>query len=405
MSAAKTTICISVLGVLLQLQVGLGVVQAQDQPVWVEDLTLAGYSKPDDAKNLNDYLEIKHRLVFIDDKTLAVTFLGRNERLGFTMPGQPGAPYVVKTAFVDVSSGAVQKTSIWGNSGDPFDLVAVDGGRFVILDRSGITLYSQELEKVAQMKHQPDDVETEGLSSKRRKTALRVNARFLESSATGKTLVSVHSGAYVAMVRQYETSHLELLNQYKQDSFISRTVSDTQFAYTRSPKSGITLYLRPLTGKGDVRTVEVQDCDAPAFISNELLLVTGLCPSFFLIDKNGQLLAEKHLDPENETPVGMLPSKGRHVASRPLVSRNGFRFAVLESQLVPGSSWRDTFPSRKNSRLVVYDVAGLASIFSLSEPESKKGAVVGGASALSPSGALLAILRDGKLMLYSLERQ
>ena len=366
---------------------------------------MAAYSKPNDPKNLNNYLELKHRLVFIDNETLAVTFLARNDSVGLTTPEHPGAPYVVKTALVDVTSGAVQKTSIWGNSGDPFDLVAVEGGRFAVLDRSGITIYSQGLEKVAHVKHQQDDVETEGLPPKPRKTALHVNARFLESSPTGRTLASIHLGAYVAMVTQYETSHLELLNQFKQDSFMSRTVSDTQFAYTRSPKSGITLYIRPLTGEtADVHKVEVQDCDAPAFINNELLLVTGLCPHFFLIDTNGHVLAEKHLDPQNEPKTGMLPSKGQHVASRPLLSRSGLRFAVLESQLVPGSSWRDTFPSRRDSRLVVYDVAEFAPVFSLSEPKPKHGTVVGGASALSPTGALLVTLRDSKLTLYRIDK-
>src|ERR1700694_288152 len=110
----------------------------------------------------------------------------------------------------------------------------------------------------------------------------------------------------------------------------------------------MTIYLRPLNGEtGSIHTVKSPGCESPAFVSNELLLATGDCPYFLLLNTNGHVLAEKHLDPQHETPHGALPNKGLHVASRPALSRNGQRFAVVESRLVPGSSWRDTFPTHK----------------------------------------------------------
>jgi hypothetical protein len=373
---------------------------AQDRSLWDQDLNTVGYSRPDDQRNRTYLLAIEHRVVFLDEKTIAITFLSQNDTIGLTTAQQPGAPYVIKSAFVDVASGVIQKTMTWGNATLEFKLAATDAGQFAVMDRSGITLYSETLEQIAHVKHQSDSVATEGPPPNRKMFPdSNNNYWLLEPSSTGKTLVAVHSGGFTAMVRRYSATNLELLSEFKQPSFFSSSASDERFAYTKFDAPGrriATLYIRPLTGDmSDVHKVDVQNCSAPDFISDELLMVTGTCSYLFLIDTNGRKVAERRLD--QTISLGPLPFRnGQRMASRPVPSRNGQRFAVTEFQLAEGSSWRDIGPSSKDVRIVVYDVAGLTSVFSL--PQTRPVSVLG--YALSPDGSLLAVLRDNKLTLY-----
>lgn len=66
-------------------------IRAADPQVWETDLSTVGGSVPKERRDLGRLLTFRHRLEFLNDDFLAVTFLIRNENLGLTTP-EPGAP-------------------------------------------------------------------------------------------------------------------------------------------------------------------------------------------------------------------------------------------------------------------------------------------------------------------------
>jgi hypothetical protein len=376
---------------------------AQDLSVWDQDLATAGYSRPDDYRNRLHLSGIKHPILFLSEKRIAVTFLVRGAKAGLTTHEHPGASYVIKTAFLDVASGAMEKTKIWSNAADHFDLVPAGADQFAVVDRNETTLYSESLEQIAGVKHKVDTVFAEGPSPNRKMFPdLNYSTWALESSPTGKTLVAIHQGGSMAMLSHFSADHLQPLGEFTQSSFLSSATSDEFFAYTEFDhrRDVSELYIRPLAGSSaDVRKVDVQRCTDPAFIGDGFLLVTGTCSYLLLIDTTGQRAKEKILD-QNPALRQEAARSGQRMASRPVSSSNGRRFAVTEFQFVKGSSWRDKGPSSKDVSIVVYDVAGMVPVFSL--PQTAHVFVLG--YALSPDGSLLAVLRDNLLSLYRVDK-
>jgi len=370
------------------------------RPVWEIDLRSIGSTVPTERRYLANVGSVHHWLVFLTDETLAVTFIAGNQQTGITTKQQPGSPYVLKTASIDSQSGAVQRTKMWGNSGDIHDLVALEKGHFAVLDRSGVSLYSETLEQTAQIKHEPDTAEADGPSPDRKMFPdLSHSYWSLAVSPTRKTLALVHSGAFTAVVRRLNPVNLEMLGEFKQTSILRYTISDDLLAYIKfDHKRGVgVLHTRQLTGadRDNVSTLDIHNCSDPVFANNEMLVITGGCSYLLIANSGGHQLIERRL--ANSTTSTFGPRTGQRMASGPLPSVNGRRLAVTEFAFVEGSSWRDRGPRSKDIGIVVYDLQELSPVFSFPEPDDT---TVMRAYALSPSGELLAILRDNKLTVY-----
>jgi len=378
------------------------IVATADRPVWATDLSAVGSTVPTEPRDRARLLTFHHRLEFVNDDLLSVTFLSRNLNHRMTTSEGPGGDYVWMTALVNVHSGEIQRTKVWANASDVFDLAIVDRNRLAVLDRWGIRLYSDTFEQLGYLKHTSDTVATVGPSPNRKIFAdLNYSEWSLDVSPTLKTLAVLHRGGSVTAVGLVDAIHLEPRNRFTTPSFFSSTISDEHFVYTTFDSAArriARMHVRNLIGSdtADSQKIAIPNCNSPRFLTSDLLIVTGMCSGLFLIDTAGHQVATRHMDFRSDS---LRPQNGQRVASSAEPSRNGDKLAVTEFRYVQGSAWRDTGPRSADVTIVVYDAA-LKPVFELLCSEGKVLAY-----SLSPDGTLLAVTVDHKLSLYRLTPQ
>ncbi|HEY1924633.1 MAG TPA: hypothetical protein VGG58_05240 [Candidatus Acidoferrum sp.] len=121
---------------------------------------------------------LRDAVTFVDDQTLAVSFLTRNEHPGMSRrDGAAGGFYLFHTAFLDPATGRV-KAETWGNAGNWNTILGLDGGRIFVQDAEWVHVYSKELAEI---------------TAKRLTVHGDLLPRFL-TSTSGKTLYAFQDG-------------------------------------------------------------------------------------------------------------------------------------------------------------------------------------------------------------------
>src|SRR5258706_15130812 len=117
-------------------------------PILSLDLRTLGYLPPVAERDLRYYSFVRGAVTFLDDQTLAVSFLKKNEHPGLSRrDGTPGSEVVFHTIFLDPSTGRVRDQRTWGNAANAATLQAFHDGGFLVQDGERVRLHSNGLEE------------------------------------------------------------------------------------------------------------------------------------------------------------------------------------------------------------------------------------------------------------------
>src|SRR5258707_10057324 len=117
-------------------------------PILSLDLRTLGYLPPVAERDLRYYSFVRGAVTFLDDQTLAVSFLKKNEHPGLSRrDGTPGSEVVFHTIFLDPSTGRVRDQRTWGNAANAATLQAFHDGGFLVQDGEWVRLHSNGLEE------------------------------------------------------------------------------------------------------------------------------------------------------------------------------------------------------------------------------------------------------------------
>jgi hypothetical protein len=363
---------------------------ADHAPLWELDLRPLGYVDATDFIISDYWSTVNEPVFFLDEQTLAITFLVRNNNSGLSTRESSGAPYVTMTSLIDVATGKLRTKKIWASDAYNFKIAGATGSRIVVLDRWGARLYDKSFEQLAEHTFSKDTVDTDGPpSNKRAPRDLNQLHWRLYVSPTGKTAVAVHWGGYSAMVHVLETNRFNVFDEYKQDTYFDGDASDSSFVYDYGDYPNSTELIvckRPFRSQS-VISARLHRCTNPKFVNNDRLLFFSGCSQLRLFDSEGKQVAEKDL--------------GGYDGGRVRPSRAGNRFAISLSKDKPLSF--DRGYKSIDPHIVVYDTDSLKPVFELRDERMMKRFWDPLDYALSPDGRLLAVLYRSQLVLYRVD--
>ena len=117
------------------------------------DLPTLGYVTPTAERDVRAYSFLKYSVAFLDDGTLAVSFLKKNDHPGLSRrDGTPGSGFVFHTVLIDPLSGRVGGQHTWGNAGYWNSLLPLENGSFFIQSNESLTIYSKEVRQIVRKK-------------------------------------------------------------------------------------------------------------------------------------------------------------------------------------------------------------------------------------------------------------
>jgi len=347
-------------------------------------LRTLGYLPPVAERDLRYYSFVRGAVTFLDDQTLAVSFLKKNEHPGLSRrDGTPGSEVVFHTIFIDPSTGRVRDQRTWRNAANAAPLQAFHDGGFLVQDGEWVRLHSNGLEESLKKNMDvPGDIPP----------------RFAVSPS-GRALYEFQEaydvkGGWLTRIDVLDPASL-VSKQFKvTPGHRDDTVSDTQVVYSlaagaegplrlfvyraddSAPAKSPRLFERT---SGTAIDIAESRCKSAAFVSNSVLAVTGDCPHLILIRAGGKI-ADIYA-PEYRFGGEIQPS------------RDGQRFAFARAQA------EDPPTHIRNMELCVYDLVDKRIIFSqpiIPLPQHKL------AFGLSADGSLLASQTDGLLYVWHL---
>lgn len=355
-------------------------------PVWRVDLHslgYGGYKMPHEFPSRS----VLEPLGFLSNKVLITSFLAREAVTELPRRGQAEANLPVKlhALFFGAATGDILPAKQWSVP-DPnsVDIVPTREGRFILIMRNRLTLYSQDLQPLRELTlFSPPGPSGDILVIRR-------------SPEGGSLLVVYLRGD--KRINWIEASDLKVLGSWS-GPLTPATVSDGDLAQMQER------YVKP----GDFTTHEVSirgvdgpwrtvcrvrlgldpenACGSPEFISNDVLALL-MSHSLTLIPAVGGhvLLREKFREDE--------------WVGRPHSSADGNRLAVPVVSHKGGSALFDTNFHSVLKRIMVFDLQSRQWIYTLDAKRQKIKTLSG--LALSPDGSLMAILSEGVVQVYRL---
>jgi hypothetical protein len=353
-------------------------------PILSVDLRAFGYVRPTAEREKRVYDFLRYSVAFLDDETLTVSFLKKNDHPGLSRrDGTPGGEYVFHTALLDPLTGRVRGQHTWGNAGNWNALLPLENGNFFVQDDVWIRVYSKELQEIASKKQ---DVPGDLLPR-------------YSVSPSGRALFEFQDAydnkrGWLTRISLLDPLTLEQKQSKLTPGHADETVSDAQVVYSlANPRNELLLFVYNAGDSGTARGPRLLEetsatakllsksrCKSAAFINNSVLAVTGDC-SFLMLLQSGEEVAELY------APKYQI---GGEIRS----SRSGRLFAFARSQTKRGSS------RIANLELCAYDLAKRKLVFTTSVvplPLYKL------AFALSPDGSLLAMQSDSLLRVWHLQ--
>ncbi|HKV63133.1 MAG TPA: hypothetical protein VJO16_14560 [Candidatus Acidoferrum sp.] len=345
------------------------------------DLRPIGYLYPVAERDFRAYTFLRDSVAFLDDGTLAVSFYRKNERPGlFPRDGTPGSAVVFHSVLLDPLTGSVMGQRTWGNAGNWNALLPLENGCFLIQDEVWVKVYSRELREIASKKlEMPGDI-LPRFSVSPSGHSLYEFQDWLDTKRGWLTRIDLLDPATL-LTKQ---SKITPGHQFE-------TVSDTRVAYFPTAiKGALRLFVYAIDDSSPAKSPELFDqntgtakdltksgCESASFVNNDVIAVTGNCPSLMLI-RSGEEFAEVYL-PEYWIGGEIRPSSG------------GQRFAFSRMK----RKMRHSHITYLD--LCVYDFAQHKVVFTTAVsplPQHKF------AFAISPDGSLLAMQSDGLLRVW-----
>ena len=201
------------------------------------DLREFGYAVP---KNFQERTALRslHSLVFVDNKTLAVSLFVRNPNPGVSVRGKVlGGHYLFRTFFIDPQSGKLLRTETWSNSGIGCDLFPVSNGGFVVRHDLYLSLRASDGTPVKELELGPKDFPSYA---------------YFKSSLSGNTLFAIGSDRQGEHILQIQATDLREVRRLHLDGYASDAFSDSQLVFLRQHRE------RDLILKGGVPTFPLQ---------------------------------------------------------------------------------------------------------------------------------------------------
>jgi hypothetical protein len=353
------------------------------EPLVSLDLRSLGYLPPVAARDMRALSFLDAPVAFLDNETLAVSFLVANEHPGFSTRDTPmGSPILFHTVLLDPLNAHVYQQRSWGNASNWMGFLPLDNSKFFVQDADHIAIYSKDLHQLATGKiSMPGDI----------------FPRFAVSSS-GHALFAFWDfydakNSWLTRVDFLDPADLTLRRSTITTGHKFETVSDAQVVYAITMTPGpLRLLVHNTDGTSRSKTHDLFDpalitaktiarshCSTAAFVSNSILAISGDCGSL-LLTRSGEIFQEINA-PEFQF--------GSDIRS----SRDGTRFAFARSKARAHSE------KISNIELCVYGISRHKVIFTFPVsplPQHKLG------FALSPDGSLLALQSDNLLRVWSL---
>ena len=353
------------------------------------DLRAFGYAVPTEQKDIRAYDFMKNPIAFLDDGTLAISFLQKNDHPGLSKrDGTPGGRFLFHSILLNPATGDELGQRTWGNAGYWNSLLPLQNGRFFVQSNEWIMVYSKDLHEIIRTQ-----VEVSG----------DILPRF-SVSPSGRSLYDFMDSYDVQRGWLTTINLLDALTLKPKQSKLTpghadEAVSDSQVVYSVSnPRNKLLLLVYNVDGstpswgptllkKRDrlAGLLSQSGCNSEAFVDNAVLAVTGDCPLLALV-QSGKKIALLH------------SPRGSRFGGDIQPSRHQRRFAFARSQI--SSSGRSS--SVTGIEVAVYDLDRQMEI------AAEKISVVPKlkfAFALSPDGSLLAVETDNLLRVWRLPAQ
>lgn len=361
----------------------LGSCDERAQPILSLDLRTFGYLLPVAERDFRAYAFLQDSVAFLDDHLLAVSFLKKNDHPGLSRrDGTPGSEVVFHSIFLDPLTGVVSGQRTWGNEGNWNDLHALENGSFLVQDNEWLRIYSREFrELVSQKLEIPGDL----------------LPRF-SVSPTGRSIYEFQD-AYDA--KRGWLTRIDILDPatlLPKRSKITpghqfETVSDSRVVYFPTAFNGtLRLFVYGVNDSAPTRGPELfkknawpgkvvaeSGCKSAEFINDDVLAITGGCPTLILARSGGEF--------------SQINFPGYLVGGELQSSRGGRRFAFFRTRS------KEKPPHITYMELCVYDLADRKMVFTTAvspPPQHKLG------FAVSPDGSLFAFQVDGSLRVWRL---
>jgi hypothetical protein len=348
------------------------------------DLRTFGYRLPVAERDFRAYAFLQDSVVFLDDRLLAVSFLSKNDHSGLSRrDGTPGSEVVFQSIFLDPVAGVVSGQRTWGNEGNWNTLHALENGSFLVQDNEWVRIYSRELRELASKKLEiPGDL----------------LPRF-SVSPSGHSVYEFQDAydakrGWLTRIDLIDPSTLLTKRSKLTPGHQFETVSDTRVVYLPTAFNGaLRLFVYGVNDSAPTkgpqlfkkntwprRVVAESGCNSAAFINDDVLAITGGCPTLILARSGDEF---SQINFPGYLTGGELQS-----------SRGGRRFAFFRTR------GKEKPPGITYLELCVYDLAEHRIVFSTvasPPPQHKLG------FAVSPDGSLFALQVDGLLRVWRLD--
>ena len=347
------------------------------------DLRGVGYYQPATERDRRASDFLYDAVVFLDDQTLAVSFLALNDHPGPSTRENPtGSPVLFHTVFLNPRNGHVDWQTSWGNAGNWMALLPLIDGNFFVQDYDRLAIYSRDFKQVV---------------SRTIKVPGDLFPRFAVSPS-GQTLFAFEDTYDPHQGWRTSIDMLDSLTLGSNHSVITtghkfETVSDSKVVYSLAMHTGpLRLLIHDANQSKPPKSLDLFDphlntakqiakshCSTAQFISDSVLVVSGKCTSLFLI-RSGEIVQD-------------IATSDFQFGSDFRAARNGIRFAFARSKTKANSK------TISNLEICIYDISRHKIIFTAPIaplPQQKL------SFALSPDGSLLALQTDGLLRVWTI---
>jgi len=257
-------------------------------PILSLDLSSLGYVWPAAERDVHVYDFLRYAVAFVDEQTLGVSFMKRNEHPGMSRrDGTAGSMFLFHTVLLNPITGQINGQRSWGNAGNWNTFLPLGDGQFFVQDDEWIRLCTKDFREIA---------------AKRVAVHGDLLPRFL-ASPSGRTLYEFHDGydhrhGWFTMIETLDPSTLAADDTAMVTSLHSdETVSDTElvysfprfkdvlrlFAYKRNDAAPAKPTLVLEKDSPTANTVAKSHCQSATLINDSVLAITGACSKVILL--------------------------------------------------------------------------------------------------------------------------
>jgi len=319
-------------------------------------------------------------VAFLDGSTLAVSFPISTPRTDLSAGNKSRSDnHLFHTTLIDLPSARVVAETSWGTAHDEDAVLALPRGRLLVRSGDRLAVVSREWKQEREYAlPQPGPEEFPA----------RVSL-----SPSGQTVFVVRkAGEHREQVEELSSESLTQLHAFTIESVGLDAGSDSYFAYALPGKKGNAVFVLPLSalGKGDLPRLQPlyftqqEVCNHPYLVTDDRLVLTGLCNSLTLIAADGSVRAQQGLGHFSFVAEATSSQDQRH-------------FAVpVVGGILPGPTQRMSSPLR------VYETQQLSVVSELVLWPQFEDSVPLVHYALSADGSLLAVMYGFDLSVYQL---